>query len=211
MAGEAALTRSMLVRFQPPEPHSSVAKWQGARLLIGILQVRFLPLELSVRASSEGHRLQNGEARCDSASDLGPIEHQLVRRTLNPENRGQHSVGSLHRPVRLAARMRRFQCCEAGSTPARDAIVFSSGRSSVGRALGPEPRGRRFEPCCPDKSAFRPTARTLARLARDEGSNPSGRTITVLVAQRSERAAVNREMSVRFRSITPSIARRRLW
>src|SRR4051794_23173549 len=59
-----------------------------------------------------------------AAGARGPIEHQLVRRFLNPENRGQHSVGSLTsvRPVRLAARMRRFQCCEAGSTPARDAL-----------------------------------------------------------------------------------------
>src|SRR5438270_181437 len=30
----------------PRRLHSSVAKWKGARLLIGILQVRFLPLEL---------------------------------------------------------------------------------------------------------------------------------------------------------------------
>ena len=165
-----------------------------------------------VRASSEGHRLQNGEARCDSASDLGPIEHQLVRRTLNPENRGQHSVGSLHRPVRLAARMRLFQCCEAGSTPARDAIV-SSGCSSAGRALVSGARGRRFKPCHPDHSAFRPTARTLARLARDEGSNPSGRTVMVLVAQwQSTRPWPARcGFDPRPSPHSSFIARRRLW
>jgi hypothetical protein len=84
-------------------------------------------------------------------------------------------VTATNRPVRLAARMRLFQCCEAGSTPARDAIV-SSGCSSAGRALVSGARGRRFKPCHPDHSAFRPMARTLARLARDEGSNPSGRT-----------------------------------
>ena len=114
-------------------------------------------------------------------------------------------VTATNRPVRLAARMRLFQCCEAGSTPARDAIV-SSGCSSAGRALVSGARGRRFKPCHPDHSAFRPTARTLARLARDEGSNPSGRTNLVLVAQRSERAAVNREIWVRFPSITPLLA-----
>ena len=93
--------------------------------------------------------------------------------------------------------MRLFQCCEAGSTPARDAIV-SSGCSSAGRALVSGARGRRFKPCHPDHSAFRPTARTLARLARDEGSNPSGRTANGVGSSMAERAAVAREMRVRF-------------
>jgi hypothetical protein len=58
---------------------------------------------------------------------------------------------------------------------------FHRGVAQLRGALGPEPRGRRFESCHPDHSAFRPTARTLARLARNEGSNPSGRTVMVLV------------------------------
>ena len=184
MAGEAALTRSMLVRFQPPEHsrrlHSSVAKRKGARLLIGILQVRFLPLELGpYRTPASSPDSQSGKPR----AALG-------------------GVTALHRPVRLAARMRLFQCCEAGSTPARDAIV-SSGCSSAGRALVSGARGRRFKPCHPDHSAFRPTARTLARLARDEGSNPSGRTANGVGSSMAERAAVAREMRVRSSSITP--------
>ena len=186
MAGEAALTRSMLVRFQPPEPFQ--------------------------RSQMEKRPTVNREIAGSipaAGARLGPIEHQLVRRTLNPENRGQHSVGSLSRSS--SGQDAALSMLRGGFDSRTGRDRFHRGVAQLGERSVRDREVAGSNPATPTHSAFRPMARTLARLARDEGSNPSGRTVMVLVAQRSERAAVNREISVRFRSITPSIARRRLW
>jgi hypothetical protein len=182
MAGDAALTRTMLVRAQPPEPHSSVAQRQGARLLTGTLQVRILPLELRPhRTPASSPVPQTGKPR----AALGGVTSSAHE---SRSSSGQDAALSMLRGG-------------FDSRTGRD--CFSRGVAQLEERSVRNREAAGSSPAAPTHSAFRPTARTLARLARDEGSNPSGRTVMVLVAQRQERAAVNREMRVRFPSITP--------